>query len=132
MKDPVMQSKRQKDPAGGLQLAREPWWIARILNLAPLSWQQKMVLVVYGLLLVLVVVSCTVMPAPWLALAIGCAFALAIALVVNPSYALLLVFICAGLPSLKVPLTGQQVHPVHFALMLCPLCILFQRPALRL
>lgn len=124
--------KRQKDPAGDLQLVREPWRIARILHLTPLSWQQKMVLVVYVLLLILVVVCCAVLPTPWLVLEIGFALALVVTLIMNPAYALLLVFICAGLPSLKVPLTGQQVHPVHFALMLSPLCILSRRPTLRL
>lgn len=124
--------KRQQDPAGNLQLAREPGWIMRALNLISLSWSQKMALAVYGLLLVLVVVCCTVLSTPWIALEIGAAIALVVALVINPVYALLLIFICAGLPSLKVPLTGQQVHLVHFALMLCPVCILLRRPTLRL
>lgn len=123
---------RQRDVWDGVQPARGLPGVARLLNLTLLSWQQKAVLVVFGLLLILVVLSCTLGPTPWLVLELSFALALVAALVLRPDYALLLVFICAGLPTLKVPLTGQQLHPVHFALMLCPLCILLRRPVLRL
>lgn len=123
---------RQRDVWDGVQPAWGLPRVARLLNLTPLSGQQKAVLVIFGLLLILVVLSCTLGPTPWLALELSLGLALVSALVLRPDYALLLVFICAGLPTLKVPLTGQQLHPVHFALMLCPLCILLRRPALRL
>ena len=95
-------------------------------------WQQPVLFVVFGVLILLVILGCTVSPTPFVAVALIAALTTAVFAVLYPQVALLLVFTGAGLPTLLIPLPGHPVRPIEAALLLCMLVILFHRPSLRL
>ena len=97
-----------------------------------LIWQQVALLVIFGLLLLLVVLGCTISPSPLVAIVLIAAFTVAAFAVLRPHFALLLVFIGASLPSLRPPLLGQAMHLIEPPLLLCLLAIIRWRPHLRL
>lgn len=97
-----------------------------------LIWQQVALLVIFGLLLLLVILGCAISPSPLVAVGLITAFAVAAFAVLRPHFALLLVFIAAGLPSLRPLLIGQAMHLIEPPLLLCLLAIIRWHPHLRL
>jgi O-antigen/teichoic acid export membrane protein/O-antigen ligase len=91
-----------------------------------------MLFVIFGLLLLLVILSCTISPSPLFALGLITAFAFAAFAVQRPYFALLLVFVAAGLPALRPPLLGQAIHLIEPSLLLCLFAIIRWHPNLRL
>lgn len=93
--------------------------------------QQKLILLVSSALLLLVSLSCALMPSPLMV--IGCFGVLAIGIVamLRPRFALLLLFMGAGLPSITLPLPGHNMHLVEPITILLLLVIIVQRPPVR-
>lgn len=95
-------------------------------------YQQPIVLVVFGLLLLFVVLGSSVSQSPlWMVAMIGglllCGWT-----VTYPRLALLLVFISAGLSFIVLHVMGHTVHLVEPALLLCVLIVIIRRPGIRL
>ncbi|MDQ2713690.1 MAG: O-antigen ligase family protein [Chloroflexota bacterium] len=94
-------------------------------------WEQMALLLVFGLLLIVVVAACT----GYLSLAIAGGLIVGLAamvfLVLRPQFALLLVFLGAGLPSLLIPLPGHTMRPIELTLILCFMIVILRRPTMR-
>jgi O-antigen/teichoic acid export membrane protein len=96
------------------------------------SWQQVTLLGVFALLLVLVVVCCTANFSPFLSVALIGGLGIAVWAVARPQFALLLIFLAAGFPSLLIPLPGHTMRPIEGALVLALVVIIVRRPTMRL
>lgn len=92
---------------------------------------QKLLLLVSSALLLLVSLGCALIPSPLLV--IGCFGVLAIIIVamLRPRFALLLLFMGAGLPSITLTLPGHNMHLVEPIILLLFLVIIVQRPPVR-
>jgi len=88
--------------------------------------------ILFGLLLVLVVLGCTVSPSPLLAVGLVIGMALCVGALLYPRFAVLMTFACAGMPSLLLPFPGHTAHLLEPPLLLCVLIILLRRPDLQL
>lgn len=88
--------------------------------------------IIFGLLLVLVVVTCTLSSSPWRAVALIGALALAALAVVQPRFAMFFVFAGAGLPLLVLPIPGHTVRPIELALFLCVLVVIVRPSRIQL
>jgi O-antigen/teichoic acid export membrane protein/O-antigen ligase len=99
--------------------------------LAGARWQTKLS-ILFGLLLMLVVLGCTMGPSPLLAVGLLIGIALCVGALLRPRFAILMTFACAGMPSLLLPLPGHTAHLLEPPLLLCVLIILLRRPDLRL
>src|SRR5205807_462846 len=97
-------------------------------GMPPLRGPVAILLIFSGLLLTLVITSTS----PLMAVALMSLLVLGVSVLCRPSFALLLLFIGAGLPSLLIPLPGHTIRLVEPALLLALLAILFKRPGLRL
>ncbi len=100
-----------------------------------LSQQTKTyVVLVCALILVLlfVLLSCTLLKSPLLALVGITVLALTWVLIRFPWLALAAVFLSAGIPSLLVPLPGHTMRPVETSLFLCVIFVIAMRPYIRL
>jgi O-antigen/teichoic acid export membrane protein/O-antigen ligase len=93
--------------------------------------QYTLIALVSSVLLVLVSLGCVLIPSP-LAM-IGCFGVLVIGIValLRPRFALLLLFIGAGLPSITLALPGHNMHLVEPITVLLFLVIMVQRPSVR-
>lgn len=117
-----------------LQTLSMPLPIKRFIN----SWQlffsggqrrqQMLIWLVSSALLLLVSLGCALLPSPLMV--IGCFGVLAIGIVAmfRPRFALLLLFMGAGLPSIILPLPGHNMHLVEPITILLFLVIMVQRP----
>src|SRR6266487_105820 len=94
--------------------------------------KQRVLFIIFGVLLLLVILGCTVGPSPVIAVALIIGLAVCIGAIWKPRLALHVVFIGAGLPSLLLPLPGHNMRPVEAGLWLCLLVIILWRPQLRL
>ncbi len=98
---------------------------------AVLSWlvRKRWRLNLLGVLLfALIIVSCALAPSPLWPLILLIVVGIGLWALCQPSFALLLVFAGAGLPSLLLPLPGHTMRPVEPALLLCLLVALLRRP----
>ena len=95
-----------------------------------LKWQ-KLTFLVFSTLLLLVSLGCALMPSPFVV--IGCFGVLTISVVaiLRPRFALLLLFMGAGLPSITFALPGHNMHLVEPIIILLFLIIIVQRPYAR-
>ncbi|GHO46318.1 oligosaccharide flippase family protein [Ktedonospora formicarum] len=93
---------------------------------------QALLLLLFIVFLLLVIAGSAGIVSPILSIgALGAAGVLALSLR-YPVFALILVCLGAGLPSLLVPVPGHTMRPVEGALFLCVGLILFRRPKFRL
>jgi O-antigen/teichoic acid export membrane protein len=106
--------------------------LAAYFDLPMQSWRQVTLLSVFALLLVLVVVCCTEHFSPFLAVALVIGLGVVALAVVRPQFALLLIFLAAGFPSLLIPLPGHTMRPIEGALLLALAVIIVRRPTMRL
>lgn len=99
-----------------------------------LTWAKRQVelSILFGLLLVLVVLGCTMGPSPFLAVGLVIGMALCVGALLYPRFAILMVLACAGMPSLLLPFPGHTAHLLEPPLLLCVLVILLRRPDLQL
>ncbi len=96
------------------------------------SLQQRVLLSVFALLLLLVVICCTGHFSPFIAVALVGGLGVVVFAVARPQFALLLIFLAAGFPSLLVPLPGHTMRPIEGALLLALAVIIVRRPTMRL
>jgi O-antigen/teichoic acid export membrane protein len=94
------------------------------------SWQQVTLLIVFALLLVVVVVCCTGTFSPFFSIALVGGLAIAALAFVYPQFALFLIFLAAGFPSLLIPLPGHTMRPIEGALFLALAVVIVRRPTL--
>ncbi len=106
--------------------------LADHFELSVQSWQQVALLIAFALLLLLVVVGCTGNFSPFLSVALVGGLGIAVVAVVRPQFALLLIFLAAGFPSLLIPLPGHTMRPIEGALLLALAIVIVRRPTLRL
>jgi O-antigen/teichoic acid export membrane protein len=97
-----------------------------------LIWKKAKLFIVFGVLLTLVILGCSIGPSPFVAVALIGTLTIVLLSALQPRFALLLVFIGAGLPALLLPLPGHNMRPIEAALLLCLLSIFINRPHLRL
>lgn len=94
--------------------------------------EQMALLVIFGFLLLLVALAC----AGVLSLVIVCGLigglAITALVLLKPQFALALIFLGAGLPSLLIPLPGHTMRPLEAPLFLGVAIIIVRRPGIRL
>ncbi len=105
--------------------------ITKRFGLSALLGRRSTILVLFGLLLLLVVLGCTVSPSPFVSVALVVALAVGIGAVLRPQLGLLFIFIGAGLPSLLLPLPGHTMRLIEPVLLLCIVIIIVRRSSLR-
>jgi len=94
--------------------------------------KRVILLIAFNAMLCIIVYSCTFLRSPLVAcIALG-GLALSWLVALYPWLTALLVFLCAGLPSLQIPLPGHTIRPVEISLFLCILLIFFIRPRMQL
>jgi O-antigen/teichoic acid export membrane protein/O-antigen ligase len=84
------------------------------------------------LALILVIFACTRSSSPLIAVVGTAALFFTIFALLSPSFALLLVFFGAGLPSIILPLSFHTMHLIEPTLGLCMVIIILRRPNLQL
>ena len=82
-------------------------------------------------LLLLVSLSCALIPSPFVVIACFIILIIIIAAICSPRFALLLLFMSAGLPSITLPLPGHNMHLVEPVTILIFLVIVVHRPSVR-
>ena len=92
---------------------------------------QAALYVVFGILLLLVAVL-SVFTSPLLPVALVAALMVAVSGIIYPPFALFLIFMGAGLPSLLLSIPGHTMRPIEPAIFLCLLIVLVRRPFFRL
>jgi O-antigen ligase len=92
---------------------------------------QTSLYVVFGILLLLVAVLC-VFTSPLLPVALVAALIVAVSGIIYPPFALFLIFMGAGLPTLLLSIPGHTMRPIEPAIFLCLLIVLVRRPFFRL
>src|SRR4051812_27588617 len=95
-------------------------------------WEQTALLVLFGLLLSVVIATCTGYLSLPIAGGVLIGLVAVVYLLLQPQLALLLVLLGAGLPSLQIPLPGHTMRPIELALLLCLMIIILRRPTMRL
>ncbi|GHO82122.1 O-antigen ligase family protein [Dictyobacter formicarum] len=99
---------------------------------ASMPIQQILLSMSFAGLLIFIVISCSLLAAPWLA-GVGLAIvAVATLAVKRPAVAIVLVFLCTDLPSLLLHTPGHTIRLTELMLLLCLSVILLLRPAIRL
>ncbi len=93
----------------------------------PENLHTRMLLITGGLL-VLISLGCALMPSPLMLMACLVVLAIAIGAIFQPRFALLLLFLSAGLPSITLPLPGHNMHLVEPVTVLLLLVIIVHRP----
>jgi O-antigen/teichoic acid export membrane protein len=101
-------------------------------NLSTGNWREVALYSVFGLLFVLLIVFCSTGSSPFIVIAIMAALAVGVIAVRQPYFAIFLVFVSAGLPTLLLPIPGHTVRPIELALFLCFLAVLVHRCGMRL
>src|SRR6266487_871972 len=94
--------------------------------------RQRVLFIIFGVLLLLVILGCTVGPSPIVAVGLIIGVAVCIGAIWKPRLALYIAFMGAGLPALLLPLPGHNIRPVEAGLWLCLLVTILWRPQLRL
>jgi len=79
-------------------------------------------------LLLLISLGCALMPSPLIVIACFAVLAIGIGAMLRPQFALLLLFMSAGLPSITLPLPGHNMHLVEPVTVLIFLVIMVHRP----
>jgi O-antigen ligase len=98
-------------------------------DLSTPAWRKALLCIFFCLLFAIVILGCAVSPSPFVVIALIVALAVAVLAVLRPRFALLLVFIGAGLPSLLLPLPGHTMRVIEPALLLCIGVIIVRRPS---
>lgn len=96
------------------------------------QWKQAAVWLFAGLLLCLTVAGCSGYLPFYIPLVLAAGGLGIVWVFLRPWLAPFLVFLCAGLPSLLIPLPGHTMRPVEAALFLCAAMIMIQRPSMRM
>jgi len=91
----------------------------------------KNVEMISGVLLLLVSLSCALIPSPLVVIVCFAVLVLGIGAILRPRFALLLLFMGAGLPSITLPLSGHNMHLVEPITVLVFLVIIVHRPSVR-
>ncbi len=94
--------------------------------------QQKTVLIVFACLLLCVSLVCALAQSAFITLAVFGVIGAAILAVIWPHVGLLLLYACAGLPALILPLPGYHMHLVEPVTALCFIVVIVRRPPARL
>src|SRR6266516_2407958 len=81
--------------------------------------RQRVLFIIFGVLLLLVILGCTVGPSPIVALGLIIGVAVCIGAIWKPRLALYIAFMGAGLPALLLPLPGHNIRPLEAGLWLC-------------
>lgn len=81
-----------------------------------------------GVLLLLISLSCALMPSPLVVIICFAVLVISIGAILRPRFALLLLVMSAGLPSITFPLPGHNMHLVEPVTVLVFLVIVVQRP----
>ncbi|GAC1381250.1 MAG: hypothetical protein NVS4B7_08580 [Ktedonobacteraceae bacterium] len=113
-------------------LRHQGWVQAKRCELSKVVWQRMTLFIVFGLLLVLVILGCTVGRTPLLSVVAITALAIVVGALLYPRFALILVFTGAGMPTLLVPLPGHTLRPIEVGLLLCISGIILRRHSMRL
>src|SRR5581483_1512846 len=121
----LLKDKTYREYRGTNKSPRSLWLLAGAGRQVKLS-------ILFGLLLMLVVLGCTMGPSPLLAVGLVIGIALCVGALLRPRFAILMTFACAGMPSLLLPLPGHTAHLLEPPLLLCVLIILLRRPDLQL
>ncbi len=91
----------------------------------------KIVEMISGALLMLISLSCALIPSPLVVIACFAVLVIGIGAILRPRFALLLLFMGAGLPSITLPLPGHNMHLVEPITVLVFLVIIVHRPPVR-
>ena len=126
----IMSSTRQNAQWQASERTPEPISTA----FSPISQAKRYTLLICALLLLLlfIVLSCTLLKSPFLAIAGITMLVLAWTLIRFPWLTLAAVFLSAGMPSLLIPLPGHTLRPVETSLFLCVCFVIAMRPYIRL
>jgi O-antigen/teichoic acid export membrane protein/O-antigen ligase len=89
------------------------------------------VVMISAVLLLLVSLSCALIPSPFVVIACFVILVIVIVAICSPRFALLLLFMSAGLPSITLPLPGHNMHLVEPVIILIFLVIAVHRPSVR-
>ncbi len=113
------------------------WWergnlIAKHLLLGTVTRRQVGMLFVYSLLLLAIIYTSIKSSSPFVPIVIVVGVVIAVWAILRPSFALLLAFTGAGLPSLVIQLSFHSMRPVELGVALCVLIVVLYRPYLRL
>jgi O-antigen/teichoic acid export membrane protein/O-antigen ligase len=108
--------------------ASEAWQV--ISRVRHRSLQIRLPMIAGGLLL-LISLGCALMPSPLVVIACFAILIISIGAILRPRFALLLLVISAGLPSITLPLPGHNMHLVEPVMILMFLVIGVQRPPMR-
>jgi len=87
--------------------------------------------IISGVLLLLISLGCALMPSPLVIIACFAVLVIGIGAILRPRFALLLLVMSAGLPSITLPLPGHNMHLVEPVTVLVFLVIVVQRPSVR-
>ncbi|HLZ60499.1 MAG TPA: O-antigen ligase family protein [Ktedonosporobacter sp.] len=97
-----------------------------------INGQQGVLLAIFGLLLLVIILTCSLGPSPLLAVELVVALAIAALAILRPPFALLLVGLGSSMPAVRPPLLGSALHLVEPPLILCIVAIFVGRPSMRL
>lgn len=98
----------------------------------PMLMQKILLSMFFVGLLIFIVISCSLLAAPWLAGVALAIVAITALIVKRPAGAVVLVFLCTGLPSLLLHAPGHTIRLTELMLLLCLSLILLLRPTIRL
>ena len=99
------------------------WW--KSIHLAG---PQRLLLTVFGILLLVISLGCAMIPSPLVAIALLAVPGVSVISILHPRLALLLLVACAGLPAFVLPLPGHNMHLVEPVSLLCLCIVLIRHP----
>lgn len=109
-----------------ISLKRDQWQSAYIVR------RYFLLSTLFFLIICTITLFCTFFPSPLIACTTLIALIILWLVILYPWLIVLLVFLCAGIPSLQIPLPGHTIRPVEISLFLCALLIFLSRPKIRL
>ncbi len=106
----------------------------------PRQWQSTNIIrkraillcISFNAILCMIIFSCTVLPSPLMACMALAGLAMLWLVALYPWLTALSVFLCAGLPSLQIPLPGHTIRPVEISQFLCVILIFLIRHHMQL